>query len=270
MATSLQLRAAYDALIREGTVLAGGLNDLSQRATVYRQLFRDSGRQHLFPLIAAHGALWARGYFRWGLGLARTLVWQYFYSHEVRTQQLAALEAFANAFRDINRRVCVDTYANFHFTARYGDEAGAGECVSPELLTALQRVHVARREQRALTVEEQQAVFTAHFLDEQARVVGPAIEAATAKLHWPLLKAIALRPTIRFAYFPRSQCLRFHDFQQRDERVARGLQAFEIGASVGWDRVELALQNYDALPLRFFTEPEANYATLRAAVLAAG
>ncbi len=269
MATSSQLQTAYEALAREGTVLAGGLTDLTQRATVYRQLFRDSGRQHLFPLIAAHGALWARGYFGWGLQLARTLVWQYFYSSEVRVQQLAALDAFADAFRDINRRVCVDTYANFHFTARYGDEAGAEQFVSTDLLAALQRVHAARRAQRSLTIDEQQAVFSAHFLDEQARVVGPAIAAATAKLHWPLLKAIALRPTIRFAYFPHGQQLRFRDFQQREERIARGRQAFQIGAMVGWEHVELALRHYDALPLRFFTEPDANYAALRTIVLAA-
>jgi hypothetical protein len=52
-----ELAREYEALTREGTRLAGGLCDLAQRATVYHHLFRASGGNHAFPLIAAHGAL---------------------------------------------------------------------------------------------------------------------------------------------------------------------------------------------------------------------
>ena len=60
------LEAYYDSLRSEAERLAGGLNDLAQRATVYHHLYEHSGGNHIFPLIAAHGAMWARGY----LGLA--------------------------------------------------------------------------------------------------------------------------------------------------------------------------------------------------------
>ena len=59
----------------EGEKLAGSLFQLTQRASVYRHIYRASGGNHIFPLIAAHGALWARGYFRWALDLGRKLSW---------------------------------------------------------------------------------------------------------------------------------------------------------------------------------------------------
>jgi hypothetical protein len=105
-----QLAAAFDELKQEATQLAGGLNDLSQRATVYHHIFLDSGRNHAFPLIAAHGALWARGYFRFGTQLAKVLSLQFVFSSHVRRERLAQMNAFADTFRDINRRVCIDTY----------------------------------------------------------------------------------------------------------------------------------------------------------------
>lgn len=263
------LRQAYERRLQEATVLAGGLHDLTQRATVYRQIFRDSGRNHTFPLIAAHGALWARGYFQFGFALARKLVWQYFYSAAKRQQQLDQLAQFADTFRDINRRVCVDTYANFHFTAEHGEASGAAEFVSCDLLTELNHLHHARRNGRALSSSERQSLFTAHFLNEQQQVVGPSIADAVAKLDWPLLRNIALRPSIRFAYFPAGRTLRFRDFTQQTERVANGLSAFQLGAEQGWDVVELRLQDYRLLAARCFTEPETNYAELRAGLLSA-
>ena len=67
------LRYAYSEREQEGTLLAGSIMDLHQRAAVYYHLFLDSGRSHVFPLIAAHGALWAGGYFSFGMKLGRVL-----------------------------------------------------------------------------------------------------------------------------------------------------------------------------------------------------
>jgi hypothetical protein len=52
---------SYEHLRGEATLLAGGINDLTQRASVYHHLFEHSQGNHLFPLLAAHGALWAAG-----------------------------------------------------------------------------------------------------------------------------------------------------------------------------------------------------------------
>jgi hypothetical protein len=74
---AVSLTSAYDQLYREAAFLAGGLSDFAQRAAVYRQIFRASQGNHAFGLIAAHGALWAAGEFRFGMRVCRLLAWQY-------------------------------------------------------------------------------------------------------------------------------------------------------------------------------------------------
>jgi len=129
-----ELRKAFEDIQADGLRLARGLNDLSQRATVYHHVFKESGGNHIFPLIAAHGALWARSWFSFGMKLGKVLSWQYAFNSETRRDKLAKLEEFANVFRDVNRRVCVDVYANFHFTKRYGKHPDASKVVPTNLL----------------------------------------------------------------------------------------------------------------------------------------
>jgi len=258
----------YEALTHEATRLAGGLRDLAQRATVYHHLFHASGGNHAFPLIAAHGALWAGGYFRSGQRLAEVLSWQYAWSGASRRQCLQQVEAFADAFRDINRRVCVDTYVSFHLTARHGDDERITRFVDGEQLRVLRIVHAARRAGRELPDDQKREVFLAHFLDEQRRVVGPAIEQAVTAFTWPLVRFLALKPWIRFAYFPRQQSFWFRNFADRDERIAKGLQAFDRAIQVGWAQVEQSLGDYHILPETLFQEPESYFAAYRAGLLA--
>ncbi len=113
---SASLAFEYEHLHHEATQLAGGLRDLAQRATVYRHIFRASQGNHAFPLIAAHGALWAGGQFRFAMQVGRWLAWQYPWSGALRKRKLDGLANFLDALRDINRQVCIDTYAQFHFT----------------------------------------------------------------------------------------------------------------------------------------------------------
>lgn len=263
------LVTAYTALQTEVTRLAGGLSDLAQRATVYHHLYRASGGNHVFPLIAAHGALWAGGHFRNGLQLGRWLSWQSMFSARERRERCARLDDFANAFRDINRRVCIDTYANFHFTARFGHHPDAQAIVPTELLDALNLTHDAQARGSALDDESRRRVFSAHFMHEQQHVVGPSLQMAVAALNWPLLKRIALAPRVRFAYFPIGQTLQFRDFSRGEERIAHGQQAFSIAAAVGWDHVEAALHAYEVLPREFFADTVAYFRGLRERVLQA-
>jgi hypothetical protein len=259
------LLAAFEALKSDGLRLAGGLNDLSQRATVYHHIFRESGGNHIFPLIAAHGALWARGWFAFGSKLGRVLSWQYAFDGKTRRRQLAKLEDFANTFRDINRQVCVDVYANFHFTKRFGRHPDASKFVPADLLQALNRIHEANRSGIELSDDEKREIFTAHFLAEQKHIVGPTIEKAVAEFDWPLLRTLALRPVIRFAYFPRP--FLFRNFANQDERISKGLVAFNTAADIGWSNVEQALRSYDVLPESFFARPTEYFAALRETVL---
>ena len=61
----------YREIHAEAVHLAGGVRDLPRRAVVYHHLYRASGGNFAFALIAAHGALWAY----WCLAAARVAAW---------------------------------------------------------------------------------------------------------------------------------------------------------------------------------------------------
>jgi hypothetical protein len=266
---SAALATAIDQLRTEAQRLTGDLPELAKRATVYRHLFLASGGNHAFPVIAAHGALWAGSYFRWGLKLGELLSWHYFGDPRRQAEQLLKLARFADVFRDINRRVCIDTYVNFHFTRRYGDHPDAAKFIPPELLAPLQRLHAAVAAGRSLTNAEKQDIYTAHFVHEQTHIVGPTLSAAVAAFDWPLVRAIALQPPVRFAYFPRGTWLWFHNFAAQEERIDKGLAAFQIAARVGWSQVDAALARYRVLPTAYFAEPATYFQDYRQSILGA-
>jgi len=264
------LQKAHAAIRAEATRLAGGLQDLAQRATTYHHLYRDSGGNHIFPLIAAHGALWARGYFQLGMRLGRGVAWQYACNGQRRRAQLQDLADFADAFRDINRRVCIDIYTNYHFVGRFGDCPAAEQLMPAAVFDALQRLHWARRQGRSLNDAERLAIYQAHFLKEQEHDVGPGIARAVAAFDWPAMKWLALQPIVRFAFLPGWQVLRFRNFADVQERIANGLKAFRLGAQVGWEVVEERLAAYRILPSAFFTEGEGYFERVRETALATG
>src|SRR5262249_15283014 len=193
---------------------------------------------------------------------------QYCFNPARRHEQLAALDAFADAFRDVNRRVCVDIYTNYHFVKRFGTHAEAHQLLPAHTLAALQRLHRARQQGRTMSDAERLDVFKAHFLHEQEHEVGPSVAQATSVFNWPVMKWLALQPLVRFAYFPGWRVLRFRDFSDRQERISNGLQAFAWGAEVGWDTVEQRLSAYQILPEAFFAEGTGHFVRLREALLA--
>jgi len=263
------LREKFDEIQCRAVRLAGGLEDLAQRAAVYHHVYKHSSGNHVFPLIAAHGALWARGYFRFGLQLGGWLSWPCALSTGRRIELVEQLRDFANAFRDINRRVCIDTYTSFHFTAQFGNASIASELVAPAQLEALNRMHHATRHGQLLSDLQKREIFETFFRNEQEKIVGPGIAAAVSAFDWPLVKSIALRPWIRFAYFPRRKSIWFGNFSSQEERVANGLRAFEFAAGVGWHCVEDALRNYAVLPEEFFANSERHFQTIYDAVVTA-
>jgi len=268
MTSTTDLLRAHDALRRDATRLAGGLSDLAQRAAVYHHLFEHSGRNHVFPLIAAHGALWAKGYFAFGMRLGTWLRWQYPLSRNKRARRMRKLHAFADAFREVNRRVCVDTYVSYHFTRVFGDHPQADRFVDRALLEALNEMHAARRAKRELTDAAKRDIFARFFLNEQEYVVGPSVEQAVSEFDWALMRFLALKPVVRFAYFPRGRSLWFGNFADREQRTANGLRAFDWAAAVGWQQVESALRSYNILPQAFFAGSAEHFRKLRHDVLA--
>lgn len=253
----------YQLIHREATLLAGGLTDLCQRASVYHHLYEDSGGRNVFPLIAAHGALWGAGYFALGMKVGALLSAQYLFQPVVRRDKLRQLQAFADAFRDINRRVCIEAYCAYHFSKRHGSAAGAATYVQQPLLDALNQCHRAQAEQRPLPAEQRHELFEAFFLWEQAFIVGPAVEQALAALDWPLIRQVALRPRIEFAYFSSSREMKFSDFASTAERIEKGLRAYAMAEQAGLAQVEAALSRYAILPSAFFMGSASHFRALR-------
>ena len=248
---------------QEATVLAGAITDLAQRASVYHHLYEDSGGRNVFPLIAAHGALWGAGYFVLGLKVGALLSAQFLFTPAVRRDKLQQLHAFADAFREINRRVCVEAYTAYHFSKLHGCAPAAERYLQPRLLAALNRCHRAQSLHEPLPRPARRELFEAFFLWEQEVIVGPAVEQALAALDWPLIRRVALRPRIEFAYFASSRNMKFADFASTAERIEKGLRAYELAEQAGLKQVEAALCRYGLLPRAFFHDSLAHFRGLR-------
>jgi len=259
---------ALASLRAEATALAGRPEDLVQRASVYHHLYRASGGNHVFPLLAAHGALWASGYFRRNLALGGWAVRATTWCGGDGAKRRLALERLAAAFREINRRVCVETWFLYHLTARPDLAEAAAALVPPALLEQMMRCHAARLGGRPLSPAERRALFAAVFAWEQADIVGPAVRAAFDALDWPLARWIALRPRIAFAYLPAP--LPFRDFADTPERIEKGFAAYDAGARVGWDAVAASLADYRIMPPAFVEDAARFFGDMRLGLAGAG
>ncbi len=241
---------------QDATRFAGRPQDLIQRAAVYLHLYRHSRGNHTFPLLAAHGALWGAGHFQKGILLARALT---ALQGAGRARKMQAVQVFATAFKDINRRVCIETYTMYHLTARHGDDPDLERVMPRNLISAMTACHRARRAGLDASTEEKRALFDAFFLWEQDTIVGPSVAQATADFDWPLMRWLAMKPAIGFRYFSPLQRLWFRSFDDTGERIARGRTAFDIAAKTGWDRVEKRLDAYGILPFDVRQDPRSAY-----------
>lgn len=261
------LEVCYLELRHEAEKLAGSNRDLAQRATVYHHLYHHSRGNHVFPLIAAHGALWAGGYFAFGIELGRWLSWLSLFSSTSRRRKRELLDEFADAFRNVNRLVCIETYTTYHFTALHGDHPNASKWIPSKLLAQLNRVHQARKSGVPLTEAEKREVFETFFLNEQATVVGPKINAAGESFQWPLMRCLALMPHVRFAYM-NGLGLQFWNFCDEAQRVRNGMRACDIALRVGLQHVERTLENYRVLPPGFVASSTQHFQAVRQLALA--
>ena len=250
-----RLQTAYTAAKTEATQLAGDLLDIPRRAILLDAMFRHSGGNHVFPQIAAHGALWAYNFFEVGGRLGRLISYRYFYNSQERAYRLSLLDRFAEGFRLVNRQVFIDTWTNYHFVAEYGGEPGADQIIQPTLLNALNMVHEARVSGAKLSAAQQQAVFEQSFHWEQELTVAPGVQLAISQFECPIMIALCTKPIVRFAYFPRLQFLWFRNFANKQERIDKGMQAAEYAFRAGWDQVQASLKSYQILPGDFWKAP---------------
>src|SRR6202022_3218207 len=195
------LAAAHAEIKAEAARLAGGPGDMPQRVALLHSIFEDSGRNHAFPEVALHGALWAYGFYERRGAVSRMITYRYFYDREERARRAYMLFVFSQGFKEANRSVFMDTYANYYFTKRHGEAPGAERVVAPQLLDAINRVHHAARSRHSLSPAERANVFETSLLFEQETTVGPKVKEEVSKFDCPILTGIVLKPIVHFNYF---------------------------------------------------------------------
>lgn len=240
--------AAYAAMRKEGYLAAGELGDLNRRASVYRQMYLDSGKRSVFPLIAAHGALWASGYFRQGHLGGLVLSLGYLLTPGRRRAKLVSLAQFADRFRDINRRVCAESYAIYHYTKRYGGDDFIRDVIGDAFADSLCECHASNRNNTLYGPALREKLFLAFFNWEQEQIVSPAVSAAFDEFDWGIVKYLARRTVLTFTYLGKNAGIRFNDFSSAEERLERGLQVYRRAEDMGLDDVERALDRYKRIP----------------------
>ncbi len=247
----------------EAVHLAGDVGDLPRRAAVYHHLYRASGGNFTFALIAAHGALWAHWYLAAARLAARVLAVLDVVSPLTLKQKRDAYDAYIGALREINASVMTEAYTVFQFTRRHGRHPLIREIMPDRLLDQLIACHDAAKAGVPLTVAQQRWLYEDFFRWEQDRVAGPAVDAALAEFNWALMRNLCLRPWVWFSYFRIGRSLNFRNFSNVEERVQKGLAAFDLGARRGWRRIERNLIASPFMPRGFSDDPEGCFEALR-------
>ncbi|NHZ77812.1 hypothetical protein F2P44_00630 [Massilia sp. CCM 8695] len=238
--------AAYENFRSEGYALAGQAHDLQRRVRLYQRVYRDSGKRLTFALIAAHGTLWASGYFKLGTLGARIASLPWLCIPGMRAQKLAAFTGFLDQFRSINRQVCAESYAIFYYTRQHGGSAFIRSVIGDRFTDLMVECHASCEAGTEYPRHKREALFHALIDWEQEHIVVPGVEKAFAGFDWPLIAWVARRPVIRFAYFGKHDRLRFNDFARKDERLAAGMHACRLAEDLGLQAVEDALGRPDA------------------------
>lgn len=250
-----QLQALYAQQKERATRIAGELIDIPRRAALLNEIYLDSGGNHAFSQIAAHGALWAFRFFEVGGRLGKIVSWRYFHNSAERAFRLGLLNRFAEGFREVNLLVFIDTFTNYYFTREHGREPGVEQFIQPSLLEALNRVHRARETGQNLNVAEMKEVFEQSFFWEQELTVAPGVQRTVSQFECPIMVALCTKPVVRFAYFPKMSFIFFRNFAEKSERIEKGMRAYDTAARRGWDRVFDSQRDYSLLPAAFFSSP---------------
>lgn len=270
-------QAKYDQLVRNGgsvgelhaiirddaDILAAGVDDLGQRSLVYYQIYRDSKTLFHFPLVASHGALWATWYLFAAWLAANVFAIVDFTCHLNRKDRMATYATYVRAIKEINRQVMIEAYTSLYLYKCFGETACDELKFSERLAAQFKERFGVGAKSFVRTNESDRDFYETFFRWEQQKVVGPAVDAALAAFEWPLMKVLSRQPWVWFSYFRVGRTLIFKDFADKEERVAKGLAAFDWAAAKGWDVIERNCRRNPFLPRTLKGAPEPKTAKQR-------
>lgn len=218
--------------------LAGGLDDLGVRARVYHQIYRDAQARFHFPLIASHGALWATWYLRTGRLAAEFFALSDVSCQLSRQRKISAFRTYIDAIKEINRQVMIETFTCFYLFRVFG-HSGCEELGFDSALTDHFQARLAPETTGSdFTPEDDRIFYEAFFRWEQQKVVGPKLDDALADFDWPFMRNLCQQPWVWFSYFRLGRALIFRSFSDAEERVEKGLIAFDWAVRKGWPAIE--------------------------------
>ena len=184
-------------------------------------------------MLALHGAGWAHGYFDFLVSLLPFYATLRFpFSWQKRDEFKKKMSVAMTGFKVANQRVLRDTFANYHFTKQFGTTPGADKILASTLITTLNQLHATTAACEPLTDLAKCSIYSECFQWEQHNSVWPMVEKAIKNVNDPIVKAIAFRPIVHFAFFPALKFLLFHDFTDTNERIAQIW--WQIAASINW------------------------------------
>lgn len=233
--TLAALRAAAEAA-------AGAADAPVYRAQSYFRLWRASHGVCTFALIAAHGALWGNWYLRAARIMAMGLAVLDLRSPLTYAEKMRQFDAFVACLWEINRQVMVATHMLVHsvseLTAEEASASGLPEDLHADMGAAIRRAAAGE----TISDTAKRDLYYRHFRWEQKRVVGGLLTECFEQMDWQLMRGLCLRPWVWFAYFRPGKSLNFKNFMDEDERVDKGLAAFDRAERLGWNRVDRRLR----------------------------
>jgi len=226
----------YQTIRDEAEQLGHPVSSLRGRAKGYLTVYHYSGGICSFALVAAHGALWASWYLVCAKLAAMVLACIDVTSRLSPRQKYLQFTNYVNALKEINQSVMIETYVLIHTIKRIGPDYAIQQGLPETLVSG----YVTALSNTACETADLRDLYHQHFTWEQDRVVSTKLNDAFAKFSWPLMRKICQRPWVWFSYFKVGRSMNFREFTNKDERIEKGLIAFDRAKDFGFQRLAKA------------------------------
>ena len=247
----------YRAIRDDAERCAGPKSSMRTRARGYLDLYHASNGACRFALVAAHGALWAS----WYLVCAKLAAMVFAVTDPTsplpRRERYRQFAAYVDTLKDINKLVMVETYVLVHTLRELGPAYAIEQGIPADIA---QDYHAAMAAPEADPAPLRD-LYHRHFLWEQERVVSTTLDDAFAIFDWTLMRNMCQRPWVWFSYFSIGRSMNFRCFTDQEERVEKGMIAYDRAVETGIDR----LARVSHTRLRLFPGLHALRQTLRPA-----
>jgi len=216
------------------TTLAGSVADFDQRIDLFLELYEESNRNFIFPLVALHGAKWAKDYLT--KNDYRLFLMSYQTLGLIAYKEINKLKILSYELKRINREVFIDV------VSKYKTATKKIECNEKLKVLGFNQALIDSIKLSLSTTElsntQKLAIYKEMLLYEQQKNVAPKIKELAKRLNFNLVERnLFLRPKVRFAYFPEGIKFKFKNFFDTEERIAHALAAAKLALQVGDEKV---------------------------------